>query len=101
MAASDTDKTRESAGKLADATRESYRTVVGRAFAARESNSRLAWDFFEKTTEEIQDQARLNHRASHELAENTRKQGEAFGMAAESLTLYEEFLWFQPNHPRK
>lgn len=101
MAASDTDKTRESAGKLADATRESYRTVVGRAFAARESNSRLARDFFEKTTEEIQDQARLNRRASHELAGNAEKQGEAFGMAAESLTVYEEFLWFQPNDTRK
>lgn len=101
MATSDTDKTRKAAGKLADATRESYRTVVGRAFAARESNSRLARDFFEKTTEEIQDQARLNRRASHELAGNAKKQGEAFGMAAESLSVYEESLWLQPNHPRK
>ena len=61
-----------------DATRESYRIVVSRAFAARESNSRLTWDFFERTTVEIQEQARMNH-CSTQLAARTGEPGEAPG----------------------
>lgn len=70
---------RKAVEAYADATRESYRMVVDRAFAARESNPRLTRDFFERTTVEIQEQARLNRCAMEQLASHIRKQGEALG----------------------
>lgn len=77
MVSSSTEKAREAAGKHADATRESYRIVVSRAFAARESNSRLARDFFERTTVEIQEQARMNRCATDQFAAHTGGRDEA------------------------
>ncbi len=93
MIAGDKERKRRAAEEYAEAAGESYRIVVDRAFAARESNSRLARDFFEKTIEEIQEQARLNRRASRELARHARKQGEALGgLAGEYAGVSEEVL---------
>ncbi len=102
MIAGDKEIKRRVVEEYAEAARESYRIVVGRAFAARESNSRLARDFFEKTIEEIQEQARLNRRASWELAGHARRQGEALGeLAGEYAGVYEEFLGSPPESTRE
>lgn len=102
MIAGDQEKKYRAAEVYADATWESYRIVVGRAFAARESNSRLARDFFEKTVEEIQEQARLNRCATQKLAVHTREQSEALGELAEGYTdTYGKFLDALPKGPRE
>ena len=85
----------------ADITRESYRTVVGRAFAARESNLRLSRDFFEKTVIEIQEQATVSRHASGELFGQNKKQGEALGELAEAtMGMYEDLLDSRPQNSR-
>ncbi len=102
MIAGDEKMTQPAAEQYTDAMRESYRIVVDRAFTARESNSRLARDFFEKTMEEIQEQTRMNRRASWELAAHARKQREALGeLSAEPVKAYEEFLGSLPESLRK
>ena len=90
MVSSNTESRRVTDGR-ADVTWESYRIVVDRAFAARESNSRLTRDFFERTTEEIQVQTNLNRCVAEKLAEHTHDQGEAPGLAEDFTGLYEEF----------
>lgn len=65
-------KTRRNGADLVDATHESYRIVVDRAFAGRESDSRLTRFFFETTTVEIQEQTLLNHCATKRLAARFR-----------------------------
>lgn len=102
MIAGDEERKQRAAEEYADAMRESYRVVVGRTLAARESNVRLARDFFEKTMEEIHEQAKLNRRASRELVGHARKHHEALGeLAAESTGVYEEFLGSLPESVRK
>ena len=102
MIAGDQEKKYRAAEEYADAVRESYRIVVGRALAARESNSRLARDFFEKTMEEIQEQARLNRCGAQKLAIHAREQGEALGELVEGYTgTYEKFLGALPKDPRE
>lgn len=73
-----------------DVTQESYRIVVGRAFAARESNLFLPRDFFEKTVEEIQEQARQNLCASQELSGYVRKQDKGLDLSEWPAEVYEE-----------
>lgn len=102
MIVSGTEKVRGAAEEYADLTRESYRIVVDRALAARESDSRLARDFFEKTVEEIQEQAKLNRRASRELAGHARGHAEALGdLAGDYADAYRKFLGSPPDGPRK
>ncbi len=71
-------KTLGAAGEVAEATRESYRTVVGRTFVARESCARVAWDFFERTVDELHDQTGSNLRAMQELTDHAYRQHETF-----------------------
>ena len=93
---------RKAVEDYADITRDSYRMVVGRAFAARESNLRLSRDFFEKTVAEIQEQTRLSRRTSVELLEQNKKQGKALEELAEATTgMYEDFLDSRPQDSRK
>ncbi len=89
----DMDRFDEATGELAEAVRESYRAAVDRAFVARESNARLARDFFEDWIDTLQDQAELNRRTMQSLAEQAREQQEAFRqLSRESLNAYDGFL---------
>ena len=83
----------EAAEELAEAARESYSAAVDRAFAARESNTRLARGFFEGWADTLQDQAELNRHAIQSLAELAREQREVFQeLSRESLNAYDGFL---------
>jgi hypothetical protein len=89
----DTNRIDGVAEELAEAATESYRAAVDRAFAARESNMRLARSFFEEWIDAVQDQAELNRRALQRLAELTREQREVFQeLSLESLNAYDGFL---------
>jgi hypothetical protein len=88
-----TEKMGRAAEELAEVSRDSYRMVVDRAFAARESNARITRNFFEDTVEALQEQTALNLRTMEELAEQTRRRREALReLTRESSDAYEEFL---------
>ncbi len=88
-----TEKMGRATEELAEVARDSYRVVVDRTFAARESNARITRTFFEDTVEALQQETELNLRAAEELAEQARRQREAFReLTRESSDAYEEFL---------
>jgi len=87
------DRAGDALEEMAAASRESYRAVVERAFAARESNERLTRTFFEEGLEVFQDHAELHRRTFARLAEQVRRQREAFrDLARESGDAYDGFL---------
>lgn len=89
----DANRINEVTEELAEAAQESYRAALDRAFAARESNMRLARSFFEEWADTVQDQAELNRRALQSLAELAREQREVFQeLSLESLNAYDGFL---------
>ena len=78
---------------LTEAARESYKAAVDQAFAARESNMRLARTFFEDWTDTLEAQAELNRRALQSLAEQVRRNQEVFRkLSRNSLNAYDGFL---------
>lgn len=89
----DTNWIEDATEELTEAARESYKAAVDRAFAAQESNMRLARGFFEDWVDTIQDQAELNHRTMQSLAELAREQQEVFQeLSRESINAYDGFL---------
>lgn len=93
MVAERTEKMSRAAEEMAEVTRDSYRVVVDRAFAARESNARITRNFFEDTVEALQEETELNLRTLEELTEQTRRQRAAFReLARDSASAYEGFL---------
>lgn len=102
MSVSEEQNRRKAVEEPADITRGSYRTVVGRAFAARESNLRLAPDFFERTVIEIQEQSTISRCASQAPSEHARKQSEALEELAEATAgTHEDILGSRLQDSRK
>lgn len=84
---------RRAAEDLTDATVQSYKAVVDRAFAARESNERLTRHFFEEGVDFFHQGVELNRRTLEELAEGARRQREALAeISRSSLDAYDGFL---------
>src|SRR5215212_5048034 len=89
----DANRINEATEDLAGAARESYNVAVDRAFAARESSTRLTRGFFEDWVDTLQDQAELNRQTSQSLADLAREQREVFReLSRESLNAYDGFL---------
>jgi pyrroloquinoline quinone (PQQ) biosynthesis protein C len=87
------DRAGDATREMVEATRESYRAVVERAFAMRESNQRLTRTFFEEGLEVLQDHAEMNRRALEELSRQAREQREALReLSLESLGAYDGFV---------
>lgn len=87
------DRAGDAAWEMVEATHESYRAVVERAFAMRESNQRLTRDFFEESLEILQDHAEMNRRTLETLARQAREQREALrDLSLESLDAYDGFV---------
>ena len=83
----------EAVEELAEATRESYRAAVDRAFTARESNTRLTRSFFEDWVDTLEAHAELNRRTGQRMTELARQQREAFRqLSLESLDAHEDFV---------
>ncbi|CAN5737857.1 hypothetical protein BH23ACT11_BH23ACT11_18080 [soil metagenome] len=84
---------RKGVEELAEVTQESYRAVIDRTFAARESNARVARNFFEDTVEELHEQRELHLRTTEELAGHMHRQREdLLKFSRESLDSYEGFV---------
>lgn len=83
----------DAAEEMAEATRESYRAVVERAFAMRESNQRLTRSFFEEGLEVMQDHAEMNRRTLEALSRQAQEQREALReLSLQSLRSYDGFV---------
>lgn len=88
-----TNRINEAAEELAEAARESYKVAVDRAFAAQESNMRLARGFFEDWVDTLHEGAEFNRRTLQSLAEQAREQREALQeLSRRSLFAYDGFL---------
>lgn len=96
----------EAARTFAEAVRESFRITSERSEEAQERANRLTRSFFESVTSELQAEARRNQAASQQLAEQSKRQQEAFRrMTEESMALYRDFLgsvsaYYQANMER-
>ncbi|MGF1471574.1 MAG: hypothetical protein ACFB50_07530 [Rubrobacteraceae bacterium] len=89
MQVDNTDRPEKAAENLVDVSRESYRSVVERTFAAREYSTRVTRSFFEDVVEEVHRQTVSNLRATEELSGQMRRQREALRELSEaSLDLY-------------
>ena len=89
----DPERAREAAEELTSAAAESYRIVVERAFAARESTTRLSRNFFEEGMDLAVEGLELNLRTTRRLAELARRQSETFReLSKESDDAYAGFL---------
>lgn len=87
------DRGSSAAQQMAEISRESYRAVVERAFAARESHERLTRSFFEDGLELLQDHAELNRRTLTRLADQAQERREILlDLSRDSLGSYEEFV---------
>lgn len=89
----DQKNSRKAAGEMFEATRASYRTVVDRTFAARESNARITKSFFEDTVEALHEETESNLRTIEELTAQVRQQRETLRkLSQQSAGAYREFL---------
>ncbi len=87
------DRTRDAAGDLEEATRESYKAAVDHAFEAQKGGMRLSRRFFENWLETLEDQTELNRRTLQGLQELVREQREVFHeLSQESRDAYDGFL---------
>lgn len=83
----------DAAREMVEAASESYRAVVERAFAMRESNQRLTRSFFEEGLEVLQDHAEMNRRAMEALSRGAREQRDALReLSRESFGAYDGFV---------
>ncbi len=81
------------AEKMAEINRESYRAVVERAFAMRESNERLTREFFEEGLELLQDHNEMNRGMLETLAAQAREQREVlWRVRRESFEAHDGFV---------
>ena len=86
-------QTRDVAGELEKATRESYKAAVDHAFEVQKGGMRLSRRFFENWLETLEDQTELNRRTLQGLQELVRGQREVFHeLSQESLDAYDGFL---------
>ena len=83
----------EAAEKFADAVKESYRIVAGRAVSAQELNTELTQNFFNSVINNLRAQAETNRQMTQELVDQQERQREATqALTQESMGAYMDFL---------
>ena len=73
-----TEKVNEAAGRLAETTRDSYRTVVEHAVGLQERNVRFAQGVVDGSIKEMRHQAESNRALAQELFERAEGQRDAY-----------------------
>ena len=87
------DRLDRAAEELAEATRDSYRAAVERAFEARESHARLTRHFFEDGIGLLEDHTEASRLTMQRLADQARERREAFRQISRaSVDSYSGFL---------
>src|ERR687893_1365538 len=82
--ATNVERANEAAGKLAEATRDSYQAVLDHAVGLQERNVRFAQGVVDESIKELRHQAESNRAMTRELVERVERQRDAF------QTLFEE-----------
>ena len=87
------ERVNEAAQKFADAVRESYQTVAGRAASAQQLNTELAQNFFNSVVDNLRSQAESNREMTQELQGQQERQREAAqALTQESVGAYMDFV---------
>ena len=87
------EKINEAAEKFADALRESYQTVAGRAVSAQELNVEMTHTFFNSVIENLRAQEGQGREMAQQLADQHERQREAAQtLTQESVGAYMEFI---------
>lgn len=87
------EKANKATKQIAEASRDSYKTVVDHTVALQERNVKFWQGTFEDGTREIRQQAESNRAVVGELVERAEKQREAFqALVEESVGAYMDFV---------
>ena len=88
------EKANKAAEKLAEATRDSYQTVVDHAVGLQERNVRFAQGMVDGSIKELRHQAESNRAMTQELVERVEKQRDAYQTLVEqSLDTYMDLAY--------
>ena len=92
--ATNVEKANKTAEKLADATRDSYQTVVDHVVGLQERNVRFAQGVVDGSIKELRYQAESNRAMTRELVERAEKQRDAYQTLIEqSLDAYMDLAY--------
>lgn len=87
--ATNVEKANEAAEKLAEATRDSYQTVVDHTVGLQERNVRFAQGIVDESIKELRHQAESNRAVTRELAGRVEEQRDAYrALLGRSLDAY-------------
>jgi hypothetical protein len=87
------ERVNEAAQKFAEAVRESYQTVAGRAASAQQLNAELTQNFFNSVINNLRSQAESNRQMTEELQGQQERQWEATqALTQESVGAYMDFV---------
>jgi transcriptional regulator of heat shock response len=87
-------KANKAAERLAETTRDSYKTFVDHTVALQERNVRFAQGVVDGATREIRHQAESNRAVIGEIVERAEKQRDAFQtLVEESVDAYMDFVY--------
>lgn len=90
----DKKRANEAVERLAEATRDSYLTVVDHAVGLQERNVRFAQSVVDGSIKELRYQAESNRAMTQELIERVEKQRDAFqALVEESVDAYVDLLY--------
>ena len=88
------EKANKAAEKLAEATRDSYQTVVDHAVGLQERNVRFAQGMVDDSIKELRYQAESNRAMTQELVERVEKQRDAYqSLFEQSLNTYMDLAY--------
>ncbi len=88
------EKANKAAEKLAETTRDSYKTVLDHVVGLQERNVRFAQGMVDNSIKELRDQAETNQAMTQELVERTEEQRDAYQtLVQESVDAYMDFAF--------
>jgi hypothetical protein len=92
--ANNVEKANKAAEKLAEATRDSYQTVVDHAVGLQERNVRFAQGMVDDSIKELRYQAESNQAMTQELVERFEKQRDAYqALVEQSFDAYMDLAY--------
>ncbi len=96
------EKANKAVEKLAQTTRDSYKTVLDHVVGMQERNVRFAQGVVDSSIKELRHQAETNRAMTQELVERTEKQRDAYQtLVQESVDAYMDFAFTPFNYYKK
>lgn len=96
------EKANKAAEKLAQTTRDSYKTILDHVVGMQERNVRFTQGMVDSSIKELRSQAETNRAMTQELVERTEKQRDAYQtLVQESVDKYMDFAFTPFNYYKK